>query len=266
MQDRAFVRGINVAWERAGAGPAFIWGHGLNNSRAAENEFGLVDQEALSVHMDVVRYDARGHGDTDLTTGVGDYNWDQLALDQFALADSLGVGSYIAAGASLGAATALHAAVLEPERIEALVLVVPPTGWETRAAQARRYETMASIIDTMGVEPLVTGLDSVPVADPLLEVADHSERQVRNLRSADPVRLAALLRGATTANLPDREAVAAVAVPALILAWSGDAGHPESSAHELGRLIEVSSVHIASTLDEMRTWTDRIVEFVAGLG
>jgi len=266
MQDRTLVRGINVAWERAGAGRAFVWGHGLNNSRSAENEFGLVDHRALAGHMDVVRYDARGHGDTDLTTGTGDYNWDQMALDQFALADSLGVGSYIAAGASLGAATALHAAVLQPERIAALVLVIPPTAWETRAAQAGRYETMASIIDAKGVEPLVAGLDTVPLADPLLEVADHSERQVRNLRNADPVRLAALLRGATTANLPNREAVATVAVPALILAWSGDAGHPESSANELGRLLDDSAVHVASTLDEMRTWTDRIVEFVAGLG
>ncbi len=260
------MRGTNMAWERAGEGRTFIWGHGLNNSRSAENEFGLVDHGVLSVHMDVVRYDARGHGETDLTTGVGDYDWDQMAHDQFALADSLGVGSYIAAGASLGAATALHAAVLEPERIEALVLVIPPTAWETRTAQARGYETMASIIDAKGVEPLVAGLDTVPVADPLLEVADHSDRQVRNLRNADPVRLAALLRGATTADLPDRDEVGAIAAPTLILAWSGDAGHPESSAHEIGRLIDDSMVHIASTLDEMRTWTDRIVEFVAGLG
>ncbi len=45
-----------------------------------------------------------------------------------------GAQKFVAGGSSMGCATSIYAALLAPERMKALVLVIPPTAWETRAA------------------------------------------------------------------------------------------------------------------------------------
>ena len=65
--------------------------------------------------------DLRGHGrSTNPATG---FTVRQLALDVFALLDSLGIERCKAVGMSLGAKTLLHMATQQPNRIEAMVLV-----------------------------------------------------------------------------------------------------------------------------------------------
>ena len=70
--------------------------------------FGLLDWNRMRSVARVVRYDARGHGESESTPDPDTYHWRELALDQLALADVLGIERYIAAGASMGCATALR--------------------------------------------------------------------------------------------------------------------------------------------------------------
>lgn len=261
------IRGVEIAHDRSGDGHALVWGHGLTSSRASEDVFPLIDWAAARAVADVVRYDARGHGDSGFSADPDTYGWDQLALDQLELHDRLGLDRAIVGGASMGAATALHLAVLAPERVNALILVIPPTGWETRAAQTSQYLQMASIVEAKGVEPLIIASADLPPPDPFaVDGAEWNDRRALALRSADPVRLAGVFRGASFADLPPRSAIRQIQCPTLILAWSGDPGHPVSSAEQLAELINGSTLSIASTADELATWTKRVVEFVGSLG
>lgn len=259
------VRGAELVFDRSGEGPTIVWGHGLTSSRSGEDAFPLVKWDEVRHSVDVLRYDARGHGESAFTTELEGYGWDALALDQLGLCDELGIEAAIVGGASMGAATALHVATMAPERVRALVLMIPPTAWETRAAQAGVYGQMADVVDAAGVEPLITASADVAPPDPFVADDGWKQRRAETLRSADPVRLAGVFRGAAGADLPPREAVAAITCPTLILAWSGDPGHPVSSAEQLHGLIGGSTVHIASTLEELETWTDRIIGFIAGV-
>ena len=261
----ADVRGVGLAWERRGSGRTVVWGHGLTSSRAAEDQWNVVDHDRLAGSFDLVRYDARGHGVSGLADDLSTYDWPEMGRDQLALASALGVDRYVAAGASLGTATALCAALAEPERAEALVLVIPPTCWATRAEQAGRYGLMADIVDARGPAALIAGLDAAPVPDPLIDDQGRRARSEAGLRAADGTRLATIFRGAAGADLPPAEQISTIAVPTLILAWSGDAGHPVSSAEQLHDLIGGSELHVASTADEFATWTDCIITFVDGL-
>jgi len=265
----ATIRGAQVAWttlgDSAGSGTPFVWGHGLTSSRGTEAEFSLVNFADLATQTPVVRYDARGHGESELTSDLDAYSWDQMALDQIGLCDSLGIDTWVSAGASLGAATAIHAAVVAPERVRALVLVIPPTGWETRAAQTDMYEQMAQIIEKRGMATLARATPPPP-PDPFADDDAWAKRRTDGLLAADPVRMATLFRGARTANLPSREEVSAIAVPALILAWTGDSGHPVSSAEELDALLPDSELHLASTLEQFAGWTGLIRDFLSRLG
>ena len=255
------VRGARLAYEQSGSGPPLIWGHGLSMNRVSDAELGSLDWSRIPAS--VVRYDARGHGDSASTPDLDAYSWEELARDQLGLADALGFGHYIAAGASMGCGTALHAAVLAPERVRSLVLVIPPTAWEARAAQTEQWEVSATLVEREGTEALIAARAALEPPDPFRGDETRRERQAAATRRWDPGRLALVFRGATRANLPDREAVAGIAVPALILAWTGDPVHPESTARELAELLRRSELHVASTAAEVGTWTERVADFVA---
>jgi 3-oxoadipate enol-lactonase len=256
------IRGVDLAHDVAGAGPTMIWGHGLTSSRAREAEIELLDWPRIRRHARVVRYDARGHGDSGSSADPATYHWRELALDQLGLADALGIDHYIAGGASMGCATALHAAVIAPERIDALVLVIPPTAWATRAAQQQNYEISAQLVEGGELDLIVTGARAAPSPDPLVDVPAWRDGFEAMIRGTDPARLARIFRGAATADLPSPEQIAAITAPALILAWTGDPGHPMETAEQLVELLPDAELHAASTLDQLRSWTDLTIDFL----
>ncbi len=260
MRQTVAVGDLNISFERYGSGVPFIWGHGLTSSVQLEPELLNINWASVYEIADVIRYDARGHGLSTLTDDLEGYSWRRLASDQLALADALGVGRYIAGGASMGAGTALHAAVAAPDRIEGLVLVIPPTAWDTRDAQRELYIERAQHIAEGKIDEVIAASRRLDPPDPF---GDEWYRRIeRNTRSADHHQMAHVLRGAATADLPDRDSIAAIRVPTLILAWSGDAGHPLSTAEELRALISNSNLLVASTPRQLLDWSSNIVEFV----
>ena len=261
---KAELRGVKIGYETVGVGRSVLWGHGLTSSRADEAVPPvMIDWPRVAEHCALTRYDARGHGASDYTAEPEGYAWSELAKDQVALIEHLDLGSVVLGGASMGAATALHTAVLAPDRVDALLLVIPPTAWETRAGQTGMYQQMAEIIERRGVELLISAGAAAPPPDPFVGRPAFTERGAARLRQADPVRLAGVFRGASLATMPPKEAVAAIDVPTLVLAWSGDTGHPVSTAELLVELMPKAELSVASTWDELQTWTDRATAFIA---
>ncbi len=260
---RVTVRGVELAYEVRGEGPTLVWGHGLTGSRAHDDDAGLLRFPELAAAGRVVRYDARGHGRSGGSTEAADSAWSSLAADQLALADALGIDRYVAGGASMGCGTALHAAVLAPERVAGLVLVIPPTAWETRQERVEIWAQLAAVAERQGPEAVLEGMLSQPRPDPFATQPDWDEALARSLRATPPDRLAAVFRGAATADLPARELLAGLAVPTVILAWTGDPSHPVSTAEQLAELIPGARLMVASTFDELAGWTTSVAELVA---
>jgi pimeloyl-ACP methyl ester carboxylesterase len=213
----------------------------------------------------LLRYDARGHGASEATLDPADYRWPELAGDLLALADASGEKRVVLGGLSMGCATALHAAVADPSRIEALVLVAPPTAWRTRPRQARLYRTLAALIERVGLVPFrfLAALGRLAPAPPYLAKLQRSV--VRQLRRADRRAVVAALRGAAASDLPEPEALRAVDVPVLLLAWRGDPAHPISTADRLAELLPHADLRVAASIDEVRAWSPSIRDFLAGL-
>ena len=264
------IRGCAISYNvmesaRADSAVPFVWGHGLTSSRADEEVLPLVDTAALGLARAVLRYDARGHGQSGDLATASDGDWGALACDQVALIDHLGWDAVALGGASMGAATALHAALTLRDRVRGLVLVIPPTAWESRAAQIDTYAQMAEAVEARGTDVLVEGLRTMPPPEPFVDDGQWTDRRMATLGHADPKRLAAAFRGAGMADLPQPSAIATITIPALILAWTGDPGHPTSTAERLGELLPDAEVVISSTRDDFDTWTTRCVDFLGSL-
>lgn len=245
----------------------FIWAHGLLGSMAFEDSTDWFDWDSFANIAKIVCYDARGHGLSQATYAPEDYHWSNLARDMLALADNLRISTFIAGGKSMGCATSLYAALSAPERVIALVLVNPPTAWERRAAQALNYEKMADIAEARGIPALVNLLQKRETLPDWLVQArpELSQIYLERYSMVEPKALASVLRGAKLCDFPPRDKLKTLKMPALILAWSGDAAHPLATAQELNKLLPNSQLFIARNIEDAKTWSQLIREFIMGL-
>jgi 3-oxoadipate enol-lactonase len=256
--ERVVVRGAELAVERRGAGPHFVWAHGLTSARSHEDARRLFDWSALAAERTVIRYDARGHGESSATPDPADYRWDNLAADLLGLLDALALRQVDAGGASMGCATVLHAATVAPDRFNRLVLVVPPTAWETRAAQAEMYEAGTRIIETQGAAAFA----EVSAARPVAPIFEEEPEMARFDPAIAESALPTVLRGAAASDLPAPDRIAALGHPTLILAWDTDPGHPVSTAQRLADLLPYARLHVARSVAEIRAWPEAVRAFL----
>jgi 3-oxoadipate enol-lactonase len=204
---------VRLHVEAKGEGPTVVFAHGFGGS--ARNFRPQV--RALSDAFRVVVYDARGHGRSEAPESAAEYTLDRLVDDFERVAGEHGGGGpVVAAGLSLGAATALAFARRRPERVSRLVLASPPAAGTTRGEWALGF---AQAIDAEGLESaggkFVWGERSrfdpagaKLIKSGLMEHPGHALAQV--LRQ-------------TLAVLPGpAELAAGVALPALVLAGGDD--------------------------------------------
>src|ERR1700685_4542825 len=104
----------------------------------------------------VLRYDQRGHGETDVPAGR--YAYDTLLADALGLLDALAIRKAHFAGLSMGGATALGLAERHLDRFDRIIVCDSPCQstpqssqqWEERIAVAREKGIEALVEPTVG--------------------------------------------------------------------------------------------------------------------
>lgn len=240
-------------------GPAFVWTHDILSSRDQEDQDGLFDwRQIVDQNWRWVRYDLRGHGESTGTTNVAAYSWRETGRDLLALADTLGIPRFAGGGASTGCAALLEAALEAPDRIDRLVLVLPPAAWDERPAQIEMYQRQANFLRTQSFEEWAQSIRA-SARPPIL--ANEAVLQPFTPRVPEEW-LPAVLRGAAASDLPPPDELSQLGQPALILAWDTDVNHPISTAQRLAELLPRSELYIARTLRQLSDWPRMIARFI----
>lgn len=145
----ATLHGARIAWRLEGrAGLPVVL---LCNSLMSTNAMWQPQMEALLAHFRVLRYDTRGHGESETTPGP--YTIEMLADDAAALIDAAGTGPVHFVGLSMGGMIGQQLAVRHPQLLKSLSLcdtaseMPPKSMWEERFTIARNQ----------GIEGLVEG-------------------------------------------------------------------------------------------------------------
>ncbi|WP_377019408.1 alpha/beta fold hydrolase [Brachybacterium sp. GCM10030252] len=251
------VRGAELACEYSDeGGHPVVQLHGLTSSRARDRLLDL-DLGRGQSGTRLLRYDARGHGRSTGCPLPEDYRWSRLAEDLLALVEAYFPGEAVhGVGPSMGCGTLLHAAVREPDRFDGLTLLLPPTAWETRAAQARDYERLAAFVERHGAERLAGAGASLHALPPA--AASHPPATPDVAERLLP----AAYRGAALSDLPSRQELAGLRLPVSILAWTGDGGHPVSTALSLARVLPRARLRIAERPEQVAAWPEVLREDV----
>jgi pimeloyl-ACP methyl ester carboxylesterase len=145
--------------------------------------------------------------------------------------------------------------------VRALVLMIPPTAWATRPAQAERYRASAEIAEREGLDALAAGEASQPPIPIFKGLFDPAEMARARYAGRDATTVAAVLRGAAASDFPAPDTVARLRQPTLLLAWEGDDGHPLSTAERLAELIPGAALSVAKRLPDLAGWPKRVAEF-----
>eukprot|EP00808_Paulinella_micropora_P025320 g42901.t1 len=232
-----------VVAEPPSLGPTLVIAHGLgsrNPRRRNRYNDPNVQMIVRAVEMandnkgaghGAIVYDARGHGHSrgwdkvlqaspgegmpEQQIDLGQFHWASLSKDMLAIAAGYDLSEFVAAGNSMGAASALYAATQDPEKVRGLVLVRVPTMWKTRKA---RQGHLAKAAERLQQEEAKKGKENSPYP--------------------------AVLFGAAKTDLPDKETLGKVRCPVLIIATHGDAAHPLDSALWVHEAIPHSTLYI----------------------
>jgi 3-oxoadipate enol-lactonase / 4-carboxymuconolactone decarboxylase len=213
----------------------------------------------LLQYFQVLRYDTRGHGASDVP--AGDYTIEQLGRDVLGLADALKIDKFRFCGISMGGATGQWLAIHAPERLSRLVLAnsSPRFGtaemWETRIRTVREGGTKA--IADMAMERFFT---AEMLADP----------QVQSIRSVLLGTEAAGYVGCCAAvrDVDHRALLGKITVPTLVIGGDQDPSTPWAENGEVlarqipgATAVRLPTAHL-SNLGRPRSFTTALLEFL----
>lgn len=217
---------VFLNYEEGGEGTPLVLIHGLGSSL----RFWDGVREPLEKHHRVIRYDARGFGESDRPAGP--YDTTTFARDLAGLLDVLGVERAHVVGLSMGGVIAQRFALDFPGRARSLVLL--STSSEVGEKAAAFWSRLADLVERHGLSDRVT--DASRCFAPAFAAA-HPDvvRAHGRPGSNDPGAYAATARAmgsyGWTAELRN------VAVPALVLHGLADQLTPPGGGVKLARAL-----------------------------
>ncbi len=258
-------KSAKLATESVGDGQPFVWGHALLGSMAQDLDGEVLAWRELTDIAQVIRFDARGHGQSETQGDPEDFRWDNLARSMWQVCDSYTDERAVLGGASMGCATSLYAACQRPDQVKGLVLVIPPTAWDARDKMKRNYRFMANFVHVTRALPFRL-LHLVPAAK---EGATLQRKMLsslaKHLAGVKPRGVVGAMRGASLSDLPPREELGKLTMPVLILAWPDDKTHPLAVAEILHDTLPNTQLEVMKHEDDIYRWPHIVGEFLASL-
>jgi len=233
----------------------------LSHSISTDHAMWDLQVENLLPHFQILRYDTRGHGASEATSG--EYSIEMLGKDILALADLLEISQFAFCGLSLGGAIGLWVAAHAPGRVTHLVLAntsprfVPRTNWETRIA-AVQEGGMSAVVDV--------AMQRFFSSDILAKQDPH----VASIRSVflgtDPVGYLGCCAALRDMNHGD--ILKQIRTPTLVISGNRDvatpwSGHGERLAQEIAeaKVVHLAAAHL-SNIERPHSFTTALLEFL----
>lgn len=232
----------------------------LSNSLGTNLSLWEPQLPTLTKSFRVVRYDTRGHGQTEVTQG--DYSIEQLGSDVLGLLDALKLKRVNFCGLSIGGMTGMWLGVNAPERLEKLVLcnTAPQIGkletWNERIEKVRESGTK-SVADQV-VERWFT--PEYRAKEPLM--VEKTKEMIKSTSSDGYAGACAAVRDF---NFCDE--VGTIQAPTLVIAGTLDQSVPPADARKLAqnikgaRYAELKAAHI-SNMEAADKFTAEVTSFL----
>lgn len=247
---------LNVAVDGRDGGPTIM----LSNSLGATMAMWEPQMAALKKLFRVVRYDRRGHGQSDVPAGP--YSMDRFGKDVLAILDDLNIDRVHWCGLSMGGMVGQWLGANAPDRIDRLILAnttcyyPDPTNWQNRIKTVRE-NGLAAIADTV-----ISGWLT----------ADFRAREPETAARMKAMLIASPIEGylaccEALSRLDQRDLLPRIKAPTLIIAGRHDQSTPvDASVYMRSQIPDASmtlldAAHI-SNVEQAHNFTDAVIGFL----
>jgi 3-oxoadipate enol-lactonase len=253
------IEGVRIHYRLDGTegAPALL----LSNSLGTTLELWQPQLEPFGRHFRLLRYDTRGHGGSAVTPGP--YTIDRLGRDALALLDALGLAKAQVCGLSMGGMIGQWLAIHAPERVQRLALcntsaqIGAPEVWNERIATVR----------AKGMAAIVPAVIDRWFTKPFQEREPQAVARIRDmLLGTDPEGYVACC--AAVRDMDQREGLAQITAPTLVIAGRHDLATPPEHAVLLARripgarLVELDAAHL-SNIEAEAAFNAALLDFFA---
>lgn len=232
----------------------------LSNSLGTDLGMWAPQMPQLLKHFRVLRHDARGHGQSQVTPGP--YTIAQLADDVIALLDGLRIERAHFCGLSMGGMIGMRLGAHHASRIERLVLsntaaqIAPPEAWNARIDKVSRE----------GMAPIAAGVVerwfTPAFAAHAPEQVEAARRMLRQTPAAGYVANCAAVR-----DMDQRDGLGTITAPTLVIAGTHDLATPPQQGQLVAqgipgaRYLELEAAHL-SNWEQADRFTQAVIEFL----
>jgi 3-oxoadipate enol-lactonase / 4-carboxymuconolactone decarboxylase len=237
--------------------PALLLSHSIGTDHA----MWAPQMPDLLSHFQVLRYDTRGHGASEVTKG--EYSIDLLGRDVLGLTDSLGIRKFAFCGLSLGGAIGQWLGVNAADRLTSLVLA----NTSPKFGERSNWETRIKMVSEGGMAAIVDMAMQRFFSPQHLATANQYASIVKSvLLGTDPVGYLGCC--AALRDFDSRENLRNISVPTLVISGDHDvstpwAGNGELLAREIpkARALQLPAAHL-SNLERPRSFLVALLEFL----
>lgn len=234
----------------------------LSNSLGTSLDMWEPQMPVLAGRFRVVRYDSRGHGQSEVTPGP--YSIGQLAQDALALLDALSIPRAHFCGLSMGGMAGMWIGINAPDRVDRLVLA-------NTAAKIGTAETWDARIDAVrkgGTAAVASAVLARWFTSQLLDQPTPLIAQLRaTFERTSPEGYIASC--AAVRDMDQRHALARIHAPTLVIAGADDLVTPPGDGRFAAdrivdaRYVELPAAHL-SNIQAAPAFTQALVQFLSG--
>jgi 3-oxoadipate enol-lactonase len=235
------VRDIQLYYEEKGPPNAFplVFIHGF----PFNHTIWTPQWESLPISRRAVRYDLRGHGQSE--PGDGQYTLELFVDDLMGLLDHLEISRAILCGLSMGGYIALRTQEKHPERILGLVLCDTKSEADANEDKLKRAENL-KLIKTKGVAPFAEAFVKTLFAAGTYEKKPDLVRSVGAMIEGNPPLGICGTLLALAGRTDTTESLSKIHIPTLIFVGEEDKITPPAASQSLHEKIPGSTLAVIS--------------------
>jgi 3-oxoadipate enol-lactonase len=213
----------------------------------------------MNRHFRILRYDTRGQGQSSAT--AGEYTLDQLGRDVLHLLDALGLDRVHFCGLSMGGMIGMWLGIHAPDRLHRLVLC----NTAARIGTAESWNARIEAVRKGGMKAVAAAVIGRWFTSEFREAFPHRVAAAQEmLEKAPPQGYTGC--GAAIRDMDQREVVANIAAPTLVIYGGKDPVTAPSDAHFLAEKIvgsaelELNAAHL-SNVEQPDKFTEAVANF-----
>ncbi len=249
--------GLSLRYEDTGGDKPVLL---LSNSLGTRLEMWDPQMPAFAAAFRVVRYDKRGHGESEVK--VGPTSFARLTLDAVELLDHLSIARADWCGLSMGGMSGMWAGTHHRARFDRIALCNTGACMPT----ADMWNQRIALVKAQGLAPLIPTIVDRWFTKRFQE-ADKAAVAgvVAMLNTTPPEGYAAC--SAAIRDMDQREAIRSITNPVLVIAGTHDGSTPPEKGREIAaaipnaKYVELDAAHL-SNIEQERAFTTAVMDFL----